>query len=285
VKSVGAGLSTRSRLRLALPLLGLVAAGSTLLADKTYEEHRVRVALPHRSVTLTCAKPVAPRGAAFLVLFASGDGGLHFTSKTVYKHLAERGDYVAAFSSDEALKTAKQAGKGITVAEFTDDIAALMREGRRALGLPATTPVVVTGLSRGASMVVLAGAQPSLQPDLAGGVAIALTLESDYGKAQPPRPGEAAMPIDARGRILIYPQIEKMGAVRLAVIQSTRDSYVPSAESRRLMGPDTSTRRLYEVDASNHSFGGAKDTMLANLDAALEWIAAGVQGRLARPRT
>lgn len=274
-----ARLTTR-RLRLAVSLFGIVFAGSTLLATRTYDEFKAKVALPHRSVTLTCARPVPPRPAAFLVIFASGDGGLHWTSKTVYKHMAERGYYVAAFSSGEALQTTKQSGAGITVAEFTEDIAALMREGKRILDLPATMPVVVTGLSRGASMVVLAGAQPSLQSGLAGGVAIALTRESDYGKATKPAAGEAATPVDERGRILVYPQIERMGAVPLAIIQSTRDSYVSSAESRRLMGPDTATRRLYEVDARNHSFHGSKDKMLADLDAALEWIAAAMPRRL-----
>lgn len=258
-----------------LCLLGLLVINSApIFASRTYSEHKEKVALAGRSVTLTCAKPLAASSAGFLVLFASGDGGLHWTSKTVYKHMAERGYYVAAFSSGEALATTNRSGAGITIAEFTADIAALMHGGKHTLGLPESTTTVVTGLSRGASMVVLAGAQPALQPSLAGGVAIALTRESDYGKASPPAPGEDGLQLDERGRILVYPLIERFGSVPLAVIQSTRDSYVPSAESRQLMGPDTPTRRLIEIEARNHSFRGSKDEMLRKVDAALEWIAA-----------
>ncbi len=59
----------------------------------------------------------------------------------------------------------------------------------------------------------------------------------------------------------------------MAVIQSTNDSYVPSAESRRLLGPDTPTRRLYEIESRGHSFGGGEAEMLKALDDALTWIA------------
>ncbi len=64
------------------------------------------------------------------------------------------------------------------------------------------------------------------------------------------------------------------GRFPLAVIQSTNDGYVRSAESRRLMGPDTPTRRLYEVESRNHSFGGGTDTLMRDLDDAMAWIVA-----------
>ena len=47
-----------------------------------------------------------------------------------------------------------------------------------------------------------------------------------------------------------------------------------SQESRRLLGPDTPTLRLYEVEARNHRFGGAHDRMIADVDDALRWILA-----------
>jgi hypothetical protein len=257
-----------------LCLLALLTIDSSLLAaTRPYDERKEKVPVAGHSVTLTCAKPLAQHPPAFLVLFASGDGGLHFTSKTVYKHMAERGYYVAGFSAGEAVSIMKRSGSGIGIAEFSADVAALIQGGKRILGLPDSTQTVVAGLSRGASMVVLAGAQPALQPGLAGGVAIALTRESDYGKASEHAQGELAYQFDERGRILIYPLIPQMGSVPLAVIQSTRDNYVPSAESRELMGPDTATRRLIEVEAKDHSFGGSKDKMLSEVDAALEWIA------------
>ena len=60
-----------------------------------------------------------------------------------------------------------------------------------------------------------------------------------------------------------------LGSTPVAIIQSTNDPYVPAAESRKLLGPDTATLRLYEVESSNHRFGGARDKVLADVDDAL----------------
>ena len=90
---------------------------------------------------------------------------------------------------------------------------------------------------------------------------------------------------DDRGRIQTYPAIERLGSIPLAIIQSTHDSYVPSAESRRLLGPDTVTRRLYEVESRNHGFDGGRDALMRDFDDALQWIAsrtAGAAGRAPR---
>jgi fermentation-respiration switch protein FrsA (DUF1100 family) len=89
-----------------------------------------------------------------------------------------------------------------------------------------------------------------------------------------PDPASAPVPIqlDSKGRIEIYPALQHIGSIPLAVIQSTNDSYVPSAESRRLLGPDTSTRRLWEVEARNHGFSGGREALLLALDEALRWM-------------
>jgi len=257
---------------LCVALLGPTALRAT--GNNAYDEREERLVLPNRSLNLRCAKPKTPSSPAFLIIFASGDGGMRGGSKAIYKHMAEQGHYVAAFSSSEALKPVKNSGKFMTFAELETDIAALMREGKRLLGLPESTPTVVTGVSRGASMVVFAAGEPSLQPNIRGAVAIALTRESDYSTPPAPEERGTAIKLDEKGGILLYPALDRLGSIPIAVIQSTHDSYVPSAESRRLMGPDTPTRRLYEVEARNHSFGGGQDKMLRDVDEALNWIAA-----------
>ena len=80
------------------------------------------------------------------------------------------------------------------------------------------------------------------------------------------------------GRIQTYPAIERLGSIPLAIIQSTNDSYVPSAESRRLLGPDTATRRLYEVESRNHGFDGGREALMRDFDNALQWIAGRAAG-------
>jgi type IV secretory pathway VirJ component len=259
-----------------LPLASLAA-----LDKPTYTERKEQVKLPNRSIEFRCAKPNSPRAPAFLVIFASGDAGLRFSSGAVYKHLAERGQYVAAYSSKEAIAQHK-GGSFMTLQEAAADIAAMMHEGKRLLDLPESTPTVVTGVSRGASMVVFAAAEPTLRAGIVGGIAIALTRESDYVKAPTPDEHTPFTKLDEKGRILTYPLLDRLGSTPIAVIQSTNDEYIASKDSRVLMGPDTATRRLFEVQAKNHGFRGGQDELLRDVDLALDWITASISKGAAR---
>jgi hypothetical protein len=61
------------------------------------------------------------------------------------------------------------------------------------------------------------------------------------------------------------------GSLPFAVIQGSRDSYIGAEKARQLFGPDTPRRRFYTVEGS-HTFGGARDTLMRDLDDALAWI-------------
>jgi len=245
-----------------------------LASDKqAYVERKEHVKLPSRSLELRCAKPVSPRAPAFLVIFGTGDAGLRFGSGAIYKHLAERGQYVAAYNSAEAVAQPK-GGKPMTPQEGAADIAALVRQAKRLLDLPESTPTVVSGMSRGASMVVFAAAEPTLRTGIVGGIALGLTRESDYVMAATPDERTPFTKIDEKGRILTYPLLDQVGSTPIAVIQSTNDKYMPSKDSRVLMGADTATRRLFEVPARNHGFHGGEQEMLRDFDLALDWIVA-----------
>lgn len=267
------------KLRAAVALCLIVVVPCVLMAagNRPYDERREDLKFANHSIGLWCAKPTNPRPPTFLVIFASGDGGLHGVSKAIYNHMAEQGHYVAAYSSREALSQVKSTGKFLTFAEAAAAVTTLVREAKRLLDLPESTPTIVTGNSRGASMVVFAAGEPSVKSQICGAVAMALTRESDY--VTPPAPAErdAHIKLDDKGGVLLYPALDRLGSIPIAVIQSTKDSYVPAAESRQLMGPDTPTRRLYTVQASNHSFGGARDQLLHDLDEALGWIASTIQ--------
>ena len=267
--------------------LSMVLMASIVLrgaGKNIYDESKERVRFLGRSMDLWCAKPANPRSPTFLIIFASGDGGMHGVSKATYKHMADQGYYVGAYSSRQALKRVKSTGQFMSFPEAASSISRLMQEARRLLGLPESTPVVVSGISRGASMVVFAAGEPSLQPRICGAVAIALTRESDY--MNPPPPGErgSSIQLDKKGRILLYPALARLGSIPIAVIESMHDSYVNAAESRRLMGPDTPTRRLYEVQADNHSFGGGREQLFRDLDEALSWIASTIKAPGPTPR-
>jgi hypothetical protein len=60
--------------------------------------------------------------------------------------------------------------------------------------------------------------------------------------------------------------------VPVAVIQSTRDNYIPADQARRLFGPDTPLRALVAIDAEDHNFGGAVARLYAEMEHSLRWL-------------
>jgi hypothetical protein len=267
------------------PLAGLTAltvlaaawvsacAGHLTVRPDVFQAETVTVVDGNVSVDLVLVKPVAPTMPPTLVVFASGDGGLRGVSMSVLQHLADRGGcYVAGYNARDPMTEIGSSGGRVPYARAVARIGWITRQAKEKLGLPPATPVIVTGVSRGANMVVLAAGDKTLQTEIVGAVALALTREMDYVEIPEGAERLRGVKVDDERRVQTYPAIQRVGAIRLAVIQSTNDSYVPSAESRRLLGPDTPTRRLYEVKSSGHSFGGGEAEMLQALDDALDWI-------------
>ncbi len=257
---------------LCLVLVGSPQAAELASRPGVFDVDRAPITIAGRRIHATYVRPVASRHAGYFVVFATGDGGWHGTSELVFEHLAEQGYAIAGFSVPEAFRSLKRSGKRIGIAPATARLAGLFARVRRDLSVPADEAMIVIGFSRGASVVVFTAVMPALRVGLAGAVAIGLTRESDYLRAPNPAQRLPEIQVDRRNRVLIYPALKLIGSTPLAVIQATGDGYVPSGESRRLLGPDTPTLRLYQVDARNHMFWGGRDRLLQDLDDALSWI-------------
>jgi len=261
---------------IAVASVGMGTAEARQLATKpsVYTARKEKVTSGNLKVDLVLVTPVSPNPPAVLIVFASGDGGLRGISKATLQHLADQGYYVAGLSSRDALKSIRDTNGRIAHHVAVSSLTSLFEQAKAALKLPSATPLVVTGMSRGANMAVVVAGARELQRGIAGGVAMALTREADYLDVPPDAERMPGIQVDEKGRPQMYPAIQQIGSIPFAVIQSTKDSYVPSAESRQLLGPDTSTRRLYEVTSSGHNFGGGEDVMFRDLDDALRWIMA-----------
>jgi len=173
------------------------------------------------------------------------------------------------YSSPAALQEIARSGERISAERAAQELKDLYAQAKQHLGLPETTPIVIVGFSRGASVVAFTAVHNDLRDGIGGAVAIALTREADYLHA--PK-DDSRTQVDDQGRIQLYPALKFMGSARLAVIQSTNDSYVPAAESRELLGPDTPTLHLYTVEARDHGFSDARPQLMQNLDDALHWV-------------
>jgi dienelactone hydrolase len=247
-------------------------AGGLSSKPGVYEASHENIEIHGRTIDITYAKPVSPRSPAELVIFATGDAGWFGVSAKILEHIADGGYYAAGLDSKKMVKYNRKTGKQTSLQDAATEFSAVFAHAKQALGLPDSTPVIVTGMSRGAGLAVFAAAAPSMKRGVTGAIAIALTLESDYLRAPDAETRHEGIKVDEKNRILFYPILPLLGPMPVAVIQSTSDRYCPAAESRRLMGPDTPTLRLYEVKARNHGFGGGTKELMADLDDALKWI-------------
>jgi len=257
----------------AMSLVSFAGPAGAYLSSRpgAYEVSSAAIHAGQRDIPATCVRPLKDQHPGYLLVFVTGDDGWFGTSSAVFAQLAEEGYMIAGINAPEVLEPIVHSGERVSTARAAQALKQLYAQVKRHLSLPDSTSIIVVGFSRGASVVAFTAAHPALQDDIAGGVAIALTREADYLQAPRSRRGPDVQ-VDSQGRLQLYPALKLVGSTRLAVIQSTHDDYVPAAESRQLLGSDTSTLRLYEVEAKDHGFSDALGKLLQDLDAALHWI-------------
>jgi type IV secretory pathway VirJ component len=223
-----------------------------------------------RDIHATYVRPVQAKHPGYLVVFATGDDGWFGTSGALFEHLADEGYTIAGVSAPEILRPLSSSDR-VSTAQAAQGIKQLFAQAKHDLGFPDSTPIVVVGFSRGASVVAFTAVHPELRDAIGGAVAIALTREADYLR-EPEGERTPEIQIDDQGRIQLYPALKLLGSTRFAVIQSSNDDYVPAAESRKLLGVDTPTLRLYQIIASDHGFSDAREKLMHDLDDALRWV-------------
>lgn len=264
--------STFSAAALALLLAAHGAAARVRSEPGVYDVAVRPVKIGTRHLRVTYVRPVTPRHPKYLIVFTTGDGGWHGVSNEVIEHLAEQGYAIAGLSAPDVLRPLKRAGRKMSAAQAAKLLGAAFARFRKDLTAAASARLIVVGFSRGATFAAFTAIHPELHADLAGAVAIGLTRQADYLRSIVPAALVSKIQLDKRRRGLIYPALKMFADVRVAVIQSTGDHYVRAAESRKLLGPDTDTRRLYTVRARNHRFSGGREQLIEDLDAALHWI-------------
>ena len=209
-----------------------------------------------------------------MLIYATGDGGFRGRDKELFDEMASFGYPVAGFSARTYLKNLGYVADTTTPARLARDYQRLIEFSERALELPPTTPVVLVGMSRGAGLAVVAAGQRLLRGTLAGVLAIALTKEEEYVRHYRVQRGQSPPGTPRRELVMIetYDYLPQLSSLPVAVIQSTRDGYLPADQARQLFGPDTSNHQLHAIDAWDHSFAGARDELYQQMRQSLTWI-------------
>jgi hypothetical protein len=247
----------------ATTVAGLVMAGActagTIPAGPTRMDRQVGIR--GHELTLHLAEGVSPATGP-LLLYATGDGG-YPGDEGLFERMMPWGLPMAAFSSADYISFIDGPGRVIAPDLLATDLQTVIGAAQSALGLPSGTRVVFVGFSRGAGLAVSAATSPAFRGRLRGILAIGLTAEEDYVSER----------VNGEDRMLqTYGALPRLGDLRVAVIQSTNDSFVPADDARRRFGPDTPTRRLRPIAARDHSFAGGLDELALEMKASLDWI-------------
>ena len=250
------------------PLLCLTISGCAAHVRPTVADQFV--SLNNHSLRLHFENANAPGGRPLLV-YATGDGGMHRKDLDTYRHLAALGDPLVGFDARDYVKHLGGHSPTTTPERLADDYRRIITTARLVLGVDDRRPIVLVGVSRGAGLAVVAAGR--LRDTIAGVVAVALTQEEEYVRwyRHLPLPRETRPPV----MVDVYEYLAQLGDLPIAVVQSTHDHYLPASQAREQFGPDTAYRWFKAIDAANHSFGGARSRMYAAVREAVNWVTTG----------
>lgn len=225
------------------------------------------------SLDLHLSRPCVLDADHPMLLYATGDGGWRGKDRDAFERMTTWGYPMVGFSAPNYLRHLVRHTHETTPPDVARDYAHIIRIAKARMGVAAEVPTILVGVSRGSGLAVAAAGEPSLQPSLAGVVAVALTREEEYvhrlkrrRKAPPQDPPELVM-LDN------YEYLPRLRNLPLSIIQSTHDDYLPAEEARRLLGPDSALRQLKPIASKNHSFTDARESMYAELQASIAWVA------------
>ncbi len=210
------------------------------------------------------AGQAAPAGP---LLFAPGDGGWRGLAVTMAQTMASWGYAVLGLDTKKYLEDFT-ASTTLRESDVMADIHLIAqwfapREGEK---------VLLVGWLEGAGLMTLAAASQPHQAKYFGLVTIGLGDSNVLGwrwrdaltyltKKDPNEPTFSS---------LAY--IAKVSPLRLAMLQSSRDEYVPPEEARKLFEAAKEPKRFVTIEADNHRFEGRQEEFYQRLREALAWI-------------
>jgi hypothetical protein len=263
----------------ALPFI-LVLVGCSCRLDLPIARNPIKtdtsMNLNNHPFDLRLFKPTQPYAGKVLIVYATGDGGWLGIGSDIFNWLAGWNYPVVGFSSRNYVHNLGYFSdtETTTPRRLVRDYQSIISFAEGELGLPASTPVILVGISRGAGLAVVAAGEGGLNQRLAGLLAIALTKEEEHVMRNRTRRARSTTDPAARQRVMIqtYSYLTRIGSLPLMVLQSTNDGYLPADAARQLFGPDTALRKLRPIEAGNHSFSGGCQTLYQDAEDALKWM-------------
>jgi type IV secretory pathway VirJ component len=230
---------------------------------------KVDIAVRGKTLTLTLYSPSSPSRA--IIVMGSGDVGWVGLAPSMAEELAAQGYTVVGVNVRQYLSAFTAGANHLQAADVAADYRLLITTLKQTHHLDG--PVIVSGVSEGAALAVLASADPINHAWITGVITIGLPPTAELAwrwtdaaawitKHDADEPSFAATDV-----------IATVAPVPLYMIQSSKDEYVSAIDRERLLATAREPKKQVLIDASNHRFTDKRTELSAAYAAGLVWIA------------
>jgi dienelactone hydrolase len=201
------------------------------------------------------------------VLFVPGDGGWRGLAIDIAQVMSRAGYDVYGLDTKHYLEsfTGKTPLRETDVMNDFHEIAAWISEGQ-------VSRISLVGWSEGAGLCLLAAASPQGKSVFTGLITLGLPLQNILGWRMVDYVSwiTKKTPNEPVFRSMDY--IHRVAPLRLWMIQSLKDEYVPLDKSRELFGAALEPKRFSAIEASNHRFEGNQKELYRLIEEGLVWL-------------
>ena len=243
--------------------LALPAAATAASSEK------LDVNVRGRTLTLAVYEPQGERRRGTVVM-GSGDVGWVGLAVSMAETLSEQGYLVVGVNIRQYLSSFTSGNSHLEAAETPGDfhVIAELLEQKQLL----TRPVIVSGVSEGAALAVLAASDRRNHEWIDGVITMGLPPTAElawrwtdisawFTKHDADEPSFAPAAV-----------IASVSPLPLFMIQSRKDEYVSEADYERFLATAREPKQLTLIDASNHRFTDRRQELRTAYFAGLAWI-------------
>jgi type IV secretory pathway VirJ component len=225
-----------------------------------------------RHLTLTIYRPAVPRAKVKgTIIMGSGDVGWVGLAVSMSGFLSSNGYTVIGLNAREYLaEFTTRGGAHLTTSEVPEDYAKLA-EFLRARGL-LDSPVIVSGVSEGAGLAVLAASAPANHSWIHGVITMGLPGTAELAWRWTDFTSWITKKDSGEPSFAARDFLAGISPVPLYMIQSTHDEYVTEREYRELEAAARPPKKLALIDAANHRFTDKIAELRSQYVAALAWM-------------
>ena len=228
------------------------------------------VDFPLRGKKLTLAVYSPTRPPIGTIVMGSGDVGWVGLGVAMAEFLSDRGYLVIGVNVRQYLSSFNAAKTHLTVTDPPADFRAMADWLRQEHLL--VRPVMLSGVSEGAALAVLAAADPKNHDWIDGVVTMGIPAVAELAWKWTDI-GSWITKTDAKEPSFApYDFVGGIAPVPFVMLQSTRDEYVPARDYERCHANANDPKKLVLIDASNHRFTDRRSELQRHYLASLDWI-------------